>query len=131
MELIGFSLALETNDIVTGKRSIVVPTSQFVRVTHRQTSRIRFAIRPVRPAFTNYTSCPSLFRRIELLKRLSHLVTEWLVSGLFSSLSKDFIKLVGRRNILGQVIVLMIAGTVGFTGLSRHVSLSVIENFVI
>lgn len=37
VELIGISLALGTNDIVTGKRSIVVPTptNQFVDVTHR------------------------------------------------------------------------------------------------
>lgn len=42
VELIGISLALGTNDIVTGKRSIVVPTptGQFVDVTHRETSPI-------------------------------------------------------------------------------------------
>lgn len=40
-ELIGFSLALGTNDVVvTGKRSIVVPTGQFVRVNQPRTSRI-------------------------------------------------------------------------------------------
>lgn len=45
VELIGFSLALGTDDIVTGDRSIVVPMGQFVRVSHRErvigeTSRI-------------------------------------------------------------------------------------------
>lgn len=38
VELIGFSLALGTDDIVTGNRSIVVPTGQFVRVTQRHPS---------------------------------------------------------------------------------------------
>lgn len=42
VELIGFSLALGTDDIVTGNRSIVVSTEQFVRVTQRdpRTSRL-------------------------------------------------------------------------------------------
>lgn len=39
-ELIGFSLALGTNDVVTGKQSIVVSLEQFVRVTQLGTSHI-------------------------------------------------------------------------------------------
>lgn len=35
-ELIGFSLALGTNDVVSGERSIVLTLEQFVRVAQSQ-----------------------------------------------------------------------------------------------
>lgn len=65
-ELIGFSLAFGTNDVVTGERSIVVTPEQFVRVTQRRTNASTFTDELARYSSSIYVLTTSYYLRLRV-----------------------------------------------------------------